>query len=145
VWKTCGDIEKGLQQCKRTKTQFRKQRLLIYIASIIIKITIYRNIILFIVLYGCENLSLTLRQERRLRVFENTAVRKIFGQKRPEVKGSENQTMRSFMICIIYQHYSGEQIKKNEKGESRSMYGGRGEVHTGFWRGDLRERSTWKN
>jgi len=50
-----------------------------------IKIKIYRNIILPLVLYGCETWSLTLREERRLRVFENRVLRKVFGPKRDEV------------------------------------------------------------
>jgi hypothetical protein len=50
-----------------------------------IKINIYRNIILPFVLYGCETWSLTLREERRLRVFENRVLRRIFGPKRDEV------------------------------------------------------------
>jgi len=37
------------------------------------------------VLYGCETWSLTLREERRLRVFENAVLRRIFGPKRDEV------------------------------------------------------------
>jgi hypothetical protein len=45
---------------------------------------IYRNIIF---LYGCETWSLTLKEERRLRVFENRVLRRIFGPKRDEVKG----------------------------------------------------------
>jgi hypothetical protein len=44
-------------------------------------------IILPVVLYGCETWSLTLREEHRLRVFENRVVRKIFGPKRDEVAG----------------------------------------------------------
>ena len=48
---------------------------------------IYRTIILPLVLYGCETLSLTLGEERRLRVFENRLVRRIFGPKRDEVTG----------------------------------------------------------
>jgi hypothetical protein len=52
-----------------------------------IKIKIYRNIILPVVLYGCENVSLTLREERKLRVFENRVLRRIFGPKRDEVTG----------------------------------------------------------
>jgi hypothetical protein len=43
--------------------------------------------ILPLVLYGCEYLSLTLREEHRLRVFENRVLRKIFGPKRDEVTG----------------------------------------------------------
>jgi hypothetical protein len=50
-----------------------------------IKIRIYRTIILPEVLYGCETLSLTLRKNHRLRVFENRVLRRIFGSKRDEV------------------------------------------------------------
>ena len=52
-----------------------------------INIKIYRTIILPVVLYGCETWSLTLREERRLRVFENRVLRRIFGPKRDEVTG----------------------------------------------------------
>jgi len=51
----------------------------------------YRTIILPIVLYGCETWSLTLREERRLRVFENRVLR-VFGPKRDEVTGMEKIT-----------------------------------------------------
>ena len=40
-----------------------------------------------VVLYGCEIWSLTLREERSLRVFENRVLRKVFGPKRDEVTG----------------------------------------------------------
>jgi hypothetical protein len=40
-----------------------------------------------VVLYGCKTWSLTLKEERRLRVFENRVVRRIFGPKRDEVTG----------------------------------------------------------
>jgi len=52
-----------------------------------LKIKIYRTIILPVVLYGCESWSLTLRKERKLRVFENRVLRKIFGPRRDEVTG----------------------------------------------------------
>ena len=48
---------------------------------------IYRTIILPVVLYGCETWSMTLREERRLRVFENRVLRRVFGPKRDEVTG----------------------------------------------------------
>ena len=51
-----------------------------------IKIKIYRTIILPVVSYGCETWSLTLREERRLRVFENRGLRRIFGPKKDEVR-----------------------------------------------------------
>ena len=47
----------------------------------------YRTVILSVVLYGCETWSLSLREERRLRVFENRVLRRIFGPKRDEVTG----------------------------------------------------------
>jgi hypothetical protein len=47
-----------------------------------IKIAIYLNIILPVVLYGCETWSLSLREEHGLRVFENKTLRKVFGPKR---------------------------------------------------------------
>ena len=52
-----------------------------------VKIKIYRTIILPVVLYGCETWSLTLREERKLRVFENMVLKRIFGPKRNEVTG----------------------------------------------------------
>ena len=52
-----------------------------------LKIKIQRTIILPVVLYVCETWSLTLREERRLRVFENRVLRRIFGPKRDEVTG----------------------------------------------------------
>jgi hypothetical protein len=51
------------------------------------KIRIYKTIILLAVLYGCETWSLTLREEHRLRVFENRVLRRIFVPKRDEVTG----------------------------------------------------------
>jgi hypothetical protein len=52
-----------------------------------VKIKIHKTIILPVVLYGCETWSLTLREEQRLRVFENRVLRRIFGPKRYEVTG----------------------------------------------------------
>ena len=65
-----------------------------------LKIKIYRILILLVVLYGCETWSLTLREESRLRVFENGILRGIFGPKRDEVTTElkKNYIMRSFMI-----------------------------------------------
>jgi hypothetical protein len=48
---------------------------------------IYKIIILPVGLYGCETWSLTLREEHRLKVFENKVLRRIFGPKRDEVTG----------------------------------------------------------
>ena len=56
-----------------------------WLLSINLKIKIYRTIILPVVLYGCETWSLTLREERKPRVFENMVLRRIFGPRRDEV------------------------------------------------------------
>jgi hypothetical protein len=52
-----------------------------------VKFKVYKTIILPVVLYGCETWSLTLREEHRLRVFENRVLRRIFGPKRDKVMG----------------------------------------------------------
>jgi hypothetical protein len=46
---------------------------------------LFRSTVAKNILYGCETWSLTLREERRLRVFENRVLRRIFGPKRDEV------------------------------------------------------------
>jgi hypothetical protein len=56
------------------------------------------TIILPVVLYGCETWSLTLREEYRLRVFENRVLRRIFEPKRDEVTEEW-----SFVICTLHQ------------------------------------------
>ena len=68
-----------------------------------LKIKIYGTIILTVVLYGCETWSLILREERRLRVFENRVLRRVSGPKRDEVTGNgENYIMRSLGIFTPY-------------------------------------------
>ena len=51
-----------------------------------LKIKIYRNIILLVVLYGCETWSPTMREECRLRVFEDRVLGRIIGPRMDEVK-----------------------------------------------------------
>jgi hypothetical protein len=63
------------------------------------KIKIYRTLILPVVLYGCETWLLTLREEDRLRVFENRVSRRVFGRKRDEVTGNgEKYIIQILMI-----------------------------------------------
>jgi hypothetical protein len=64
--------------------QFRTFCLLVFCLKDI-RTTIYKTIILPVVLYGCGTWSLILREEHRLRVFENGVLRRIFGPKRDEV------------------------------------------------------------
>ena len=81
-----GEIKKRLRSgnaCYHSLQNLLSSRLL----SKNLKIKIYRTIILPVVLYGCENWSLTLREERKLRLFENMVLRRIFGPRRDEVTG----------------------------------------------------------
>jgi hypothetical protein len=79
-----------------------------------------------VVLYGCETWSLTLREEHRLRVFENRVLR-IFGPKRDEVTAGwrklhneELHNLYSSPRIIMY----NEQVKENEMGRACSTNGG---------------------
>jgi len=65
-----------------------------------LKIKTYRAIILP-VLYGCETWSLTLREERKLRVFENMVLRRIFGPRKDEVTG-EWRRLRNEELNDLY-------------------------------------------
>jgi len=61
---------------------------------------VYRTVI-FLVLYECETGSFTLREDRRLRVFENRALRKILGPKRDELT-VERRTLHNEELCDLY-------------------------------------------
>jgi hypothetical protein len=65
-----------------------------------VEIRIYKTIILPVVLYGSETLSLALREEHRPRVFENR-VQRIFGSRRDVLGGWRNCIMRSSVICTL--------------------------------------------
>ena len=69
--------------------------------SITVQIKTYRTIILPVVLYGCETWSLTLREECRLRVFENRVLRRIFEPQRDEVTG-EWRRLRNDELYTLY-------------------------------------------
>ena len=63
--------------------------------------------------------SLTMREERGLRVFENRVLRRIFGPERGRLQGSgENYTVRSFIICSAHQ-WAGHVARM---GEERGVY-----------------------
>jgi hypothetical protein len=57
---------------------------------------VYRTKILPVVLYGFETWSLTLREDQRLRVFENRVLRRIFGPKRDKVTGQWRRLLEEF-------------------------------------------------
>ncbi|KAJ4447111.1 hypothetical protein ANN_09111 [Periplaneta americana] len=92
---------------------------------------IYKTVILPDLLYGCETWTLTLREEHRLRVFENKVLRKIFGAKQDEVTGE----WRNLHNTELHALYSSPDIIRNIKsrrlrwaghvprmGESRNAY-----------------------
>ena len=98
-----------------------------------IKIKIYKTIILPVVRYGRETWSLTLREECRLRVFENRMLRRIFGPKRDEVAGEWRQLHNE-----LNDLYSSPNIVRVIKSSRVRWAGhvarmGRVEVYTGFW------------
>jgi len=65
-----------------------------------LKFKIYRTVILPVVLYGFETWSLTLREERRLKVFQNRVLRGVFGPKREEVTG-EWSKLHNDLYCLM--------------------------------------------
>jgi hypothetical protein len=67
-----------------------------------VKVKIYKTIILPVVLYGCETWSLVLREEHRLRVFENGVLRRIFGPKRDEVTGDWRKLNKEELHIVTY-------------------------------------------
>ena len=96
-----------------------------------LKIKIYRTIILPVVLYGCETWSLTLREERKLRVFENMVLRRIFGPRRDEVTG-EWRRLHNEELNVIYSSPNIVRVIKSRRmrwaghvarmGEEREVY-----------------------
>ena len=106
-----------------------------------IKIKIYRPIILSVVLCGCETWSLTLREEHRLRVFENRMLRRIFGPNRDEITG-EWRKLHSEEFNVLYSSSNIFRVIKSRRirwaghvarmGERRGVYR--------VWWGNQRER-----
>jgi len=98
-----------------------------------LKTKIYKTIILPVVLYGCETWPLTLREERRLRVFENRMLRRIFGPKRNEVTG-EWRKLHNEELNDLYSSHNIVRVLKSRRmrwaGHVARM--GRGEAYTGF-------------
>ncbi|KAJ4450474.1 hypothetical protein ANN_01899 [Periplaneta americana] len=76
-----------------------------------LKVRIYKTVILPVLLYGCETWTLTLREEHRLRVFENKVLRKIFGAKRDEVTGEWRKLHNTEQHAL----YSSPDIIRNIK------------------------------
>ena len=96
-----------------------------------LKIKIHRTIILPVVLYGCETWSLTLGEERRLRRFENSVLRRLFEPKRDEVTG-ERRKLHNEELNDLYLSPNIVRIIKSRRmrwtghvahmGDSRGLY-----------------------
>jgi len=94
-----------------------------------------------VVLYRCETWPLTLREERRLRVFENMVLRRIFEPKRDEVRG-EWKKLHNEELNDLYSSPNIVRVIKSRRmrwaGHVARME--RGEAYTGFWWGNVKER-----
>jgi hypothetical protein len=108
-----------------------------------LKIKIYNTVILPVLLYGCKTWSLSLREEHRLRVFENRML--IFGHRR-----EEDGSWRKLHNDELHSLYSLPNIIRVMKLRRMRWAGhmtcmGRGEVFTGFWLGGLKVRDHWED
>jgi hypothetical protein len=110
-----------------------------------LKIKIYKTVILPVVLYGCETWSLVLREEHRLRVFENRVLRRIFGPKR-----KDDGSWRKLHNDEIHGLYSSPNIVRVIKSRRMRWTGhvaciGEGEMFTGLWLGGPKSRDHWED
>jgi hypothetical protein len=101
----------------------------------------YRSIILSLAVYRCATWSFTLREECRLGVFENRALRRISGSKRDEVPG-EWRKLHNKKLNDRYCSPSIVQVIKSRRIRSAGHVAriGRGEVNKEFWWENLMER-----
>ena len=108
-----------------------------------LKIKIYRTVILSVVLYGCETWFLTLREERKPRLFENMVLR-IFGSRKDEVTGERRRLHNEALNNLYYSPNIVRVIKSRRMrwvehvarmGEERGCIGS--------WCGNRREGDHW--
>ena len=111
-----------------------------------LKIKIYRTIILPVVLYGCETWSLTLREETKLRVFDNMVLMSILGPRKDEVTG-EWKRLHNEELNDLYSSPNIVRVIKSRRmrwaGHVAHMGEERGCI--GSWWGNRRERDHWRD
>ena len=106
-----------------------------------LKIKIYRTIIVLDVLYVCKTWPLSLREKRRLRLFENWVLRRIFGPRRDKLTGEWRKLSNEEFNDLDSSPNNVQVIKSRIlrwAGHVARME--RGEAYTAFWWGNLRER-----
>jgi len=105
-----------------------------------LKIKIYRSIIMPVVLYGCETCFLTLREECRLRLFDNRVLGRIFGPKRDELTGKWRKLHNEELNDLYFSANTVWVIKSRMRwaGQVARMRERRG-IHRVWWE-NLRER-----
>jgi hypothetical protein len=109
-----------------------------------VKVKIYKTIVLPVILYGCESWSLTLREEHRLRVFENRVLRRIFGPKTDELTGEWRKLHNKELHNLYSSPDIIRQVKANDVGGACGTHG-RGEKSVkGFGGKFRRNETTWK-
>ena len=109
-----------------------------------LKIEIYRTIILPVVLYGCETWSLTLREERKLRVFENRVLRRLFGPRTDEVT-EEWRRLHNEELNDLYSSPNIVRVTKSRRMTWTGHVARTGETRgcIGSWCENRRERDHW--
>ena len=109
----------------------------------LLPLTCWSNRLTNVFVNGCETWSLTLREEHRLRVFENRVLRRIFGPKRDGVTG-ECRKLHNEELNDLYSSPNIVRVIKSRRfrwaGHVARM---KREVCTRFWWGNLRDRHHW--
>ena len=102
------------------------------------------TIILAVVLYGCETWSLTLGEERKLRVFENMMLKRIFGPRRDEVTG-ELRRLHNEELNDMYSSLNIVRVIKSRRMRWAVHVARMGEERgcIGSWWGNRREGDYW--